>query len=168
SRGGIVTTLALSQSQAFRVGINADTAFFSAGGFFRGGMVREIYRGLFGGSPLDPRYAPAYRAFSPSARADAFAGPLLQMFTGRSAPSALELDQALREAKVPTKLVIYPGETHILHRPRTRLAAMQASLAWLEAWLGEGGHAVAQPHRAGFRGSPAAEASPIQTSAPDG
>ncbi|WP_340645937.1 prolyl oligopeptidase family serine peptidase, partial [Phenylobacterium sp.] len=57
SRGGIVTTLALSQSKVFRAGINADTAFFSAGGFFRGGMVREIYRGLFGGSPWDARYA---------------------------------------------------------------------------------------------------------------
>lgn len=136
SRGGIVTTLALSQSKVFAAGINADTAFFSAGGFFRGGMVREIYRGLFGGSPLDPRYAPAYRAFSPSARADQFSGPLLQMFTGRTAPSALELDQALREAKIPTKLIVYPGETHILHRPRTALAAMQASLAWFDTWLG--------------------------------
>ena len=144
SRGGIVTTLALSQSKVFRAGINADTAFFSAGGFFRGGMVREIYRGLFGGSPLDVRYAPAYRAFSPSARADQFAGPLLQMFTGRSAPSALELDQALREAKIPTKLVVYPGETHILHRPPTRLAAMQASLAWFENWLSGAEEPVAQ------------------------
>ena len=135
SRGGIVTTLALSQSKVFRTGINADTAFFSAGGFFRGGMVREIYRGLFGGSPLDARYVAAYRAFSPSARADQFSGPLLQMFTGRSAATALELDQALRAAKVRTKLVVYPGETHILHRPRTILAAMQVSLAWFEAEL---------------------------------
>ena len=170
SRGGIVTTLALSQSQVFRVGINADTAFFSAGGFFRGGMVREIYRGLFGGSPLDPRYAAAYRAFSPSARADEFAGPLLQMFTGRSAASALELDQALREAKVPTKLVVYPGETHILHRPRSRLAAMQVSLAWLEVWLGEEDPTVA-PSRAPdaeLQDSPATSASSVKKLAPVG
>lgn len=138
SRGGIVTTLALSQSKVFRAGINADTSFFSAGGFYRGGMVREIYRGLFGGPPLDPRYAAAYRAFSPSARADRFAGPLLQLFTGRSAASALELDQALKEAKIPTKLIAYPGETHILHRPRTAMAAMKASLTWFETWLAEG------------------------------
>ncbi|WP_421932371.1 alpha/beta hydrolase family protein [Phenylobacterium sp.] len=138
SRGGIVTTLALSQSKVFAAGINADTAFFSAGGFFRGGMVRELYRGLFGGSPFDAKYAPAYRAFSPSARADQFSGPLLQMFTGRTAATALELDQALREAKIPTKLIVYPGETHILHRPRTILAAMEASLDWFEQWLGGG------------------------------
>lgn len=138
SRGGIVTTLAMSQSKVFRTGINADTSFFSAGGFYRGGMVREIYRGLFGGPPLDPRHTAAYRAFSPSARADQFAGPLLQMFTGRSAASALELDQALKDAKVPTKLIVYPGETHILHRPRTLLAAMKASLTWFETWLSEG------------------------------
>lgn len=139
SRGGIVTTLALSQSKVFAAGVNADTAFFSAGGFFRGGMVRELYRGLFGGSPLDAKYAPAYRAFSPSARPDQFSGPLLQMFTGRAAATALELDQALREAKIPTKLIVYPGETHILHRPRTILAAMEASLAWFEQWLGGSG-----------------------------
>lgn len=139
SRGGIVSTLVLSQSKMFRAGINADTSFFSAGGFYRGGMVRELYRGLFGGAPLDPRYAPAYRAFSPSARADQFAGPLLQMFTGRVAPTALELDQALREAKVPTRLIVYPGETHILNRPRTILAAMQASLDWFEVWLAPNG-----------------------------
>ena len=137
SRGGIVTTLALSQSKVFRTGINADTSFFSAGGFYRGGMVREIYRGLFGGPPLDPTHADAYRAFSPSARADEFSGPLLQMFTGRSAASALELDQALREAKVPTKLIVYPGETHILHRPRTAMSAMKETLIWFETWLAE-------------------------------
>ncbi len=136
SRGGIVTTLALSHSKTFATGVNADTAFFSAGGFFRGGMVRELYRGLFGGSPLDARYAPAYRAFSPSARADQFSGPLLQMFTGRRAATAVELDQALKEAKISTKLIVYPGETHILHRPRTILAAMEASLDWFEQWLG--------------------------------
>lgn len=135
SRGGIVATLALSQSDVFRAGINADTAFFSAGGFWRGGRVRETYRALFGGSPLDPRHLPAYRAFSPSARGERFAGPLLQMFTGVTAPTALELDQALREARVPTDLVAYPDETHILHRPRSIASAAARTLDWFDFWL---------------------------------
>ena len=135
SRGGIVTTLALSQSDVFRAGINADTAFFSAGGFWRGGRVRETYRTLFGGSPLDPRHLPAYRAFSPSARGERFAGPLLQIFTGVTAPTALELDQALREARVPTDLIAYPDETHILHRPRSIASAAARTLDWFDFWL---------------------------------
>lgn len=135
SRGGIVATLALSQSDLFRAGINADTAFFSAGGFWRGGRVRETYRALFGGSPLDPRHLPAYQAFSPSARAERFSGPLLQMFTGVTAPTALELDQALREARVPTELVAYPDETHILHRPRSIASAAARTLDWFDFWL---------------------------------
>jgi dipeptidyl aminopeptidase/acylaminoacyl peptidase len=135
SRGGIVTTLTLSQSRMFKAGINADTGFFSAGGFWRSATVRELYRTLFGGPPLDPRFSDHYRAFSPSARADKFAGPLLQFFTGTNGQAGVELDQALKEAGVPTQLIVYPGETHVLHRPRTIESAMQCSLDWFDFWL---------------------------------
>lgn len=152
SRGGIVATLALSQSKTFAAGINADTSFFSSGGYWRGGLVRELYRGLFGGSPLDERFAPNYRAFSPAARADAFSGPLLQIFTGEAAATGLELDQALKAANIPTELIVLPGETHMLHRPRAIRAMMARSLDWFDLWLRDrtseaGGVAAAKPGR---------------------
>ena len=135
SRGAIVTTLTMSQSKLFKAGSNADTHFFNAGGFWSGAMVRELYRGLFGGSPWDPRYFENYRAFSPSARAEHFSGPLLQMHTAAVAPDTIELDQMLKEAGVPTEMVVYPDETHLLHRPRTIASAMAHSFDWFDYWL---------------------------------
>jgi acetyl esterase/lipase len=119
----------------FKAGINADTAFFSAGGFWRGAQVRALYRTIFGGPPLDPRYSDNYRGFSPSARGQHFSGPLLQMFTAESAPTAVELDQALKEAKVPTELIGYPDETHVLHRPRSIASAARRTIDWFDYWL---------------------------------
>jgi dipeptidyl aminopeptidase/acylaminoacyl peptidase len=132
SRGAIVTTLTLSQSRSFRAGIAADTNFYSANGYWEGAQVHRIYLNLFGGSPFDPKAIANYRAFSPSLRATRFSGPLLQLFTGYSAPNALQLDRALRDAKVPTELVSYVGETHVFHRPLAQLSAMVRSLGWFD------------------------------------
>jgi dipeptidyl aminopeptidase/acylaminoacyl peptidase len=109
-------------------------------------MVREIYRGLFGGPPWDPRFIEHYRAISPSARAEHFEGSLLQMHTDMVAPYGVELDQMLKEASVPTEMIAYPDETHILHRPRTRVSAMRTSFDWFEFWLN--GREVPDPAKA--------------------
>ncbi|MBS0411496.1 MAG: prolyl oligopeptidase family serine peptidase [Proteobacteria bacterium] len=135
SRGGIVTTLTLSQSTLFRAGISADTGFYNASGYWRGDQVRKLYDRLYGGSPFDPKAIAAYRALSPSLRADHFSGPLMQLFTGDVAPAGLELDTALRVAGVPTELVAYVGETHGFHRPVSQLSAMTRSLDWFDFWL---------------------------------
>ena len=135
SRGGIVTTLALSQPGRFRAGISADTGLYNTGSYWRGADLKRSYKTLFGGSPLDPRYTDSYRALSPSLRADRFNGPLLQLFTGDVAPAALELDSALRDAHIPTQLVAYVGETHVFHQPSSILSAMVRSLDWFDLWL---------------------------------
>ena len=135
SRGGIVTTLALSQPGRFRAGISADTGLYNTGSYWRGADLKRSYKTLFGGSPLDPRYVDSYRALSPSLRADRFNGPLLQLFTGDVAPAALELDSALRDARIPTQLVAYVGETHVFHQPSSILSAMVRSLDWFDFWL---------------------------------
>jgi dipeptidyl aminopeptidase/acylaminoacyl peptidase len=132
SRGAIVTTLTMSQSRLFRAGIAADTNLYNANGYWEGGQIHRIYLNLFGGSPFDPKAIANYRAFSPSLRAARFSGPLLQLFTGYSAPTALQLDRALRDAKVPTELVAYVGETHLFHRPLAQLSAMVRSLGWFD------------------------------------
>jgi dipeptidyl aminopeptidase/acylaminoacyl peptidase len=135
SEGGIITTLTISHSQLFRAGANGDTSFYSAGTYWDGAMVRALYKGLFGGSPFDPKVYENYRAFSPSARAEHFAGPLLQQFTAVSAPYGVELDQLLEDAHVPHELVFYRDETHLLHNPRRRASAMQLNLDWFDYWL---------------------------------
>lgn len=135
SRGGIVATLALSHSDRFVAGVSADTALFSSSGYWRGDDIRIAYRALFGGPPSNPKAQANYRALSPSWRADRFSGPLMQLMTSKVAPFALELDTALREAGQTTELIAYPEETHVLHRPRSRQAAMSASLDWFDFWL---------------------------------
>lgn len=136
SRGSSVTTFTLSQSKLFRAGESGDASWFSAGGYWSGDAnTRAIYRGLFGGSPLDPKAFPNYLAFSPSARAADFSGPLLQQYAADDAASAVELGDALQEAGVPTELVFYPHETHLLHQPRHRAWAEQLSLQWFDYWL---------------------------------
>jgi dipeptidyl aminopeptidase/acylaminoacyl peptidase len=98
-------------------------------------MIASLYRGMFGGSPVDAAAADNYRKFSPSFRAREFSGPLLQQTTAESGPRALELFTALKEANVPTELVFYPNETHLFHEPRHREAAMQLNLQWFDYWL---------------------------------
>lgn len=135
SRGASVTTFALSLSKVFHAGIAGDADWFSAGGYWDGAAARGIYNGLFGGSPLDPRAFPNYLKFSPSARAAQFSGPLLQQFTSDTADSAIELDSALKMAGVPSELVFYRDETHLLHQPRHRAWAMRLGLQWFDYWL---------------------------------
>src|SRR5262249_8227279 len=90
---------------------------------------------IFGGSPFDPKALDNYRKLSPSFRTGEFAGPLLQEFTTRSAYSGVELDTLLREADVPTDLVFYLDETHILWHPKRRAAAMSLNYDWFNFWL---------------------------------
>lgn len=135
SRGGQVVTSTMSHSTLFRAGASGDTSLWSAGGYWTSAQFRALYTGLFGGSPFDRKFYENYLAFSPSARAHEFAGPLLQQFTAASAPSALELDQELRGANVPTELVFYRDETHIFWQPRRRASASQLDLDWFDYWL---------------------------------
>lgn len=135
SRGASVTTFALSQSKLFRAGASGDADWFSAGSYWDSAVARGIYDGLFGGSPLDPRYIENYLALSPSARAGHFGGPLLQQFTAATAAGAVELDAALKVANVPAELIFYPGETHVFHKPRHRASAMRLSFDWFDYWL---------------------------------
>jgi dipeptidyl aminopeptidase/acylaminoacyl peptidase len=136
SRGAIVTRFVMSQSKLFKAGAGGDSNLFDGNDYWNGGaVISSLYRGMFGGSPLDPAAAESYRRFSPSFRAKDFSGPLLQQTTAQTGAFALELFTALREANVPTDLVFYPRETHLFHEPRHRASAMQLNLQWFDYWL---------------------------------
>lgn len=135
SRGASVTTFTLSHSKLFRAGASGDSSWFASGGYWGSAEGRAIYKGLFGGSPLDPPAIQNYLAFAPSGRAGQFSGPLLQQFKAESAATAVELDTQLKEAHIPAELVFYYDETHLLHDPRRRASAMQLSFDWFDYWL---------------------------------
>jgi hypothetical protein len=45
------------------------------------------------------------------------------------------MDQLLKEAGVPTELVVYPHEAHVFVDPARRAAAMELNLDWFNYWL---------------------------------
>jgi dipeptidyl aminopeptidase/acylaminoacyl peptidase len=136
SRGSTVARFAISHSTVFSAASSADSNWYDAGGFWAGGkFARSVYTNLFGGSPFDPHAAEQYRQFSPSARPEKFAGPLLQQFAAGDAKDAIELDQMLRHAGVPTELIFFPDESHIFWHPRHRAAAMEQNVDWFDYWL---------------------------------
>jgi dipeptidyl aminopeptidase/acylaminoacyl peptidase len=134
SRGSHVVKFALSQSKLFKVGSAGDSSWFSASGYWLG-ISRNLYASVFGGSPFDPKALENYSKLSPSFRVKDFAGPLLQEYTTRSAYSGSELDVLLRDAGIPTDLVFYLDETHILWHPKRRASSMNLNLDWFSFWL---------------------------------
>jgi dipeptidyl aminopeptidase/acylaminoacyl peptidase len=136
SRGASIARFAISHSSVFSAAAGGDATWWDAGSFWEGGQfARNMFKNLLGGSPFDPVAYPNYLAFAASARAQNFAGPLLQQFTLADAHSAVEMDQLLKDAGVPTELYFYPSESHIFWHPRHRAAAMEQNLDWFDFWL---------------------------------
>jgi dipeptidyl aminopeptidase/acylaminoacyl peptidase len=136
SKGATVSRFVMAHSTVFAAGSSAESSWWDAGGFAAGSALsRKAYTNLLGGSPFDAAAHANYVAFAPSARADHFAGPLLQQFTDASAQSAVEMDQMLKQAGVPTELVVFPAEAHYFWQPRHRASAMEQNRDWFDFWL---------------------------------
>jgi dienelactone hydrolase len=136
SAGAESVSFAISHSKTFRAASIADDAWWDAGIYWGGNSIdRYAYDNLFGGSPFDPRAYRNYLKYSASARAADIACPVLQEFSGYMAHQALELNELLLHAHVPTELVIYPNEAHILYGPRDRAMAMRRNIDWFNYWL---------------------------------
>jgi dipeptidyl aminopeptidase/acylaminoacyl peptidase len=135
SRGATIARFAISHSSVFSAAASGDATWWDAGGFWAGQFNRNLFTNLFGGSPFDPIAYPNYLSFAASARAQNFAGPLLQQFTLADAHTAVEMDQLLKDAGVPTELFFYPTEAHLFWQPRHRAAAMAQNIDWFDFWL---------------------------------
>lgn len=135
SRGAEITSLALAHSTIFRAGAGGDDSWYNSASFWTSAPARSVYSVMFGGSPVDSTAYHNYLAFSPSARARHFAGPLLQEFAAATADRAIELDVALKAARIPTELICFADETHLFYQPRHRAAAMQVVQDWFDYWL---------------------------------
>jgi dipeptidyl aminopeptidase/acylaminoacyl peptidase len=136
SRGASIARFAISHSKLFSAASSGDANWWDVGGFWEGGAFsRNLYRNLFGGDPFDPGTFQAYLDFSASARTRSFAGPLLQQWTSADAHHAVEMDQLLKSARIPTELYIFPSEAHLFWQPRHRAAAMEQNLDWFDFWL---------------------------------
>jgi len=50
-------------------------------------------------------------------------------------PQSYEFWHALRELKVPTQLIIYPGEGHLFITPENQADRMDQTVAWFDKYL---------------------------------
>jgi dipeptidyl aminopeptidase/acylaminoacyl peptidase len=136
SRGSQMVNVAMTQSEVFRAASSGDGNYLEPASY---SDPKDGYHAVFGGPPSG-HYLDAYRQLSPSLRADRVCGPVLQQMASPFA-GAIDFYAALREAKVPAQISLYPGETtatdetHLFHIPSNRLRAMRENLAWFEFWL---------------------------------
>jgi hypothetical protein len=136
SRGGVLVGLTISHSRLFAVASIGDSASYSVSSFWSGQLwLRSMYVNLFGGSPFDPNSEANYQKFSTSERIDQVRSPVLQQFAGEAGEEGLELEELLKAAAVPSELVYYPNESHLLDEPSRRVSAMTRNLEWFEYWL---------------------------------
>jgi dipeptidyl aminopeptidase/acylaminoacyl peptidase len=54
------------------------------------------------------------------------------------APQSFEFWHALETLKVPTKLVVYPGEGHSFQDPEHRIDVVRRAVSWFDQYLGNG------------------------------
>lgn len=136
SRGSQMVNVAMTQSTKFRAASSGDGNYLEPASY---SDPKDGYHAVFGGPPSG-LYLDAYRQLSPSLRADRACGPVLQQMASPFA-GAIDFYTALRDAKVPAQISLYPGETaatdetHLFHIPSNRLRAMRENLAWFDFWL---------------------------------
>jgi dipeptidyl aminopeptidase/acylaminoacyl peptidase len=136
SRGSQMVNVAMTQSARFRTASSGDGAYLEPASYAE---AKEGYHMVFGGPPSGA-FLEAYRGLSPSLRADKVCGPILQQMASPFA-GAIDFYTALRGAKVPAQISLYPGETaatdetHLFHIPSNRVRAMRENLAWFDYWL---------------------------------
>lgn len=137
SRGSQMVNVTMTNSHVFKAASSGD------GGYLEPAFYADVagsYDAVFGGPSTDPAALAHYRRLSPSLRAGEVCGAILQQVAAPYVPS-IDLHTALRRAKVPAQLSLYPGEdaasdeTHIFHIPSNRIAAMQENIAWFDYWL---------------------------------
>lgn len=136
SRGSQMVNVAMTQSEIFHAASSGDGNYLEPASY---SDPKDGYHAIFGGPPSG-QHLDAYRQLSPSLRADKACGPILQQMASPFA-GAIDFYAALREAKVPAQISLYPGETtatdetHLFHIPSNRMRAMRENLAWFDFWL---------------------------------
>jgi dipeptidyl aminopeptidase/acylaminoacyl peptidase len=144
SAGSQMVNVAVTQTDLFRAASSGD------GGYLEPAVWRFqqcSYRAVYGGAPGDPKARDNYAALAPSYRAARSKAAVLQQLAEPRA-GAVEFHEALREARVPAQITLYPGETsasdetHFFHIPANRIGALEENLEWFERWLGNGNGAA--------------------------
>lgn len=136
SYGGIMTIWTVAHTDRFAVGVPERFEIDYLSAFGQDQWFTQYLAEL--GNPLVN--AEAYRRISPATFVDRIRTPLYLIANEADGncplPQAMQLYQRLKVAGVPTELVIYPGESHVLARPRHAVDRLRRLAAWFGRHLG--------------------------------
>lgn len=137
SYGGILTNYVIARDGRFRAAVSGAGASNWAALYGHDMYTREYELEL--GQPWAHREV-WDRVSQPFLRADAIRTPTLFYCAERDfnvpCNGAEQMYQALRSLRVPTQLVVYPGESHALRVPSYLQDRMERLLGWYDRWLG--------------------------------
>jgi dipeptidyl aminopeptidase/acylaminoacyl peptidase len=141
SYGGYMTMWAVTQTTRFRSAV-AGAGIANWQSYYGQNGIDQWLLPYFGASVYDD---PAvYARSSPIDFIKRVKTPTLVLVGERDeecpAPQSREFWHALRTLDVPTQLVIYPGEGHLVSRPEHRRDIMRRTAAWLEDPPSQGNH----------------------------
>jgi dipeptidyl aminopeptidase/acylaminoacyl peptidase len=136
SYGGYMTMWAVTQTTRFRSAV-AGAGIANWQSYYGQNGIDQWLLPYFGATVYDD---PAvYARSSPIEFIKRVRTPTLMLVGERDAecpvPQSREFWHALRTRKVPTQLVVYPGEGHGINAPRHRRDVMRRTLRWLDQSL---------------------------------
>jgi dipeptidyl aminopeptidase/acylaminoacyl peptidase len=138
SYGGFMTMWTVTQSNRFRAAV-AGAGIADWLSYYGENSIDEWMIPFFGASVYDD---PAvYAKSSPITYIKQVKTPTLVLVGERDgecpAPQSFEFWHALKTLRVPTQLVVYPGEGHGFHEPKHNLDRMRRTLEWFDHYLGK-------------------------------
>ncbi len=136
SYGGFMTMFAVTQTDRFRAAV-AGAGISNWQSYYGENSIDQWMIPFFGATVYDD---PAVYAKSSAINfIKRVKTPTLVVVGDRDgecpAPQSFEFWHALRDQKVPTKLVVYPNEGHGFVNPEHRRDVLERSLAWFELYM---------------------------------
>jgi dipeptidyl aminopeptidase/acylaminoacyl peptidase len=135
SYGGFMTTWLVGHTNQFKAAV-AQNAVTDLNVMWGLTDIQSWTEWEFGGKPWE--VPAAMRKHSPLTYAARVTTPTLILHSRDDRrcplPMGLMYHQALRAGKVPTEMVIYPGEGHGIRQPRHRVDVLKRTLAWFERY----------------------------------
>ena len=136
SYGGFMTMWTVTQTDRFKAAV-AGAGICNWQSYYGQNLIDQWMIPFFGASVYDD--PAAYEKSSPIKFIKSVKTPTLVIVGERDAecPSAqsYEFWHALRTLKVPTQLIIYPGEGHLFLKQQNQADRMDQYLAWFEKYL---------------------------------
>ena len=137
SYGGILTDHVITKTDRFKGAISgaSEVLYVANYGHDHYQLQWESELGL----PWDPEARKVWERLSPFNRVDNVTTPTLVMGgeVDWNVPiqNSEQLYQALRRLGVPTQLVVYPGQSHVLRVPSYQKDRYERYLAWYDKWV---------------------------------